>query len=335
MAARHLVLIAVATSLLAGCVSAPTARLATSRVSGADVPLAPAAAVQAPAAALPAPVVKTIPGFAGPQPTVAVKAGAAPAAPALAVAAQTAAADVVAADSELEALDLLADSTGATYGLQGWWQDLKDSIKRSWQRFTLKREIKAALKHKNEKAFELHEGEIDNIKKNRTEPKTEVNDLGGGGKEIVTTWASTNKGTWEIETRRTIDADGTTQVLAVRQSGEDKGKLRITIERVRTLVGADGAYQVKTVRTVAYKDGRVEKSEWTKAVAADGSERIDGYITHRDGSRTQITGTRDVDGKVKVEVSEIAEAHNPAPLPSTDPYPTDDGEDDEATGAAN
>lgn len=327
MAARRTaIFVTLAAALLAGCASAPTARLSTS-VSQQGVPLAPA-----PLAPAGAPLVRTVPGLVGPAPTVVVKAGAAPAE--LAVAAQEVTADVITADSELEALELLADD-GASYQLQGWFQDIKDSIKRAWQRFKLKREVKAALKHKREMAFELHEGEIDNIRKNRTAPVTKINDLGGGGKEIVTTWASTHKGTWEVETRRVVDADGTTQTLSVHQTGTSNKDLRIDLERIRTLVGDDGAYQVVTKRTVIYKDGRQEYAEWTKTVNADGTEKIDGFITHRDGNRTEITGTRDADGKVKVEVSKIAPAHNPSPLPSADPLEDDEDEedDDEATGA--
>src|SRR5688500_7771653 len=123
MARRTAVLVTLVAALLAGCTAAPTARLATSSV----VPGAPAA----PLAPVTAPLVRAIPGMKGPAPTVAVKAGAAPAE--LAVAAQTVAADVVTADAELEALELLAED-GGTYALQGWFQDLKDKIKRAWQR---------------------------------------------------------------------------------------------------------------------------------------------------------------------------------------------------------
>lgn len=332
MAARRTaIFVTLVAALLAGCTAAPTARLATS-VSQSGVPVAPLAPATAP-------LVRSIPGLKGPAPVVSVKAGAAPVA-AMAVVSQELTAEVLTADAELEALELLADD-GATYQLQGWFQDLKDSIKRAWQRFKLKREVKAALKHKRELAFELHEGEIDNIRKNRTSPVTTVNDLGGGGKEIVTTWQSTHKGTWDVETRRTVDADGTTQTLAVHQTGTDTKDLRIDTERIRTLIGADGAYQVVTKRTVIYKDGRQEQAEWTKTVTASGTEVIDGYITHRDGNRTEITGTRDADGKVKVEVSKIAPAHNPAPLPSASPHVDEDDEeeddeaetDDEATGS--
>jgi hypothetical protein len=331
-ARRSMILVTLAVAMLAGCTAAPTARLATS-AGLKGTPLAPAA----PLAPVTAPLVKTIPGFSGPAPTVSVKAGAAPAVAAATVAvAQEATADVVAIDTELEALDLLVDD-GSGYQLQGWFQDLKDSIKRAWQRFQLKREVKAALKHRRELAFELHEGEIDTIRKNRTAPVTSVNDLGGGGKEIVTTWTSTNKGTWQVETRRIVDAEGTTQTLSVHQTGTSDKDLRIDLERIRTLMGEDGAYQVVTKRTCIYKDGRQEYAEWTKTVDADGSEKIDGYITHRDGYRTEITGTRDEDGKVKVEVSKIAPAHNPNPLPSASPFEDEDededaDEDDEATG---
>jgi hypothetical protein len=262
----------------------------------------------------------------GPAPTVAVRPGVAVAAPVAAMS-QAAAADVVTVDSELEALELLADN-GATYQLQGVFGDLKDSIQRAWQRWKLSREVKLALKHKREKAFELHEGEIDTQRKNRTEPKTEVKTLVGGGKEIITTWQSTLKGTFAIETRRTIDADGVTQSLSVRKSGLTNKDLRIDLSRVRTLAGDDGAYKVVTKETTIYPDGRQQYAEWTKTVRANGSEQIDGFITHRDGNRTEITGTRDTEGKVKVEVSKIAPSHNPSPLPSASPIID---EDDAAT----
>jgi len=318
MTRRPLILVVLAAAMLTGCATSPAARLGIS-----------AATLPAGAPVAPAPLVNTLPGFSGPAPTVSVKAGVV-AAEAVTATAQTATADVVAVDAQMEALDLIADD-GTSYQLQGWFSDLKDSIKRAWQRFKLTREVKAALKHKRELAFELYEGEIDTIRKDRTAPKTKINDLGGGGKEIVQTWSSTHKGTWAIETKRTVDADGTTQTLALSKNGETNGGLRIAIERIRSLVGTDGAYQVVTKSTTGYKDGRQEYAEWTKSVKADGTEKIDGYITHRDGNRTEITGTRDADGKVKVEVSKIAPAHNPSPIPSTTPWvDPDDAEDDDA-----
>ncbi|MEB3329689.1 MAG: hypothetical protein VKQ33_10700 [Candidatus Sericytochromatia bacterium] len=306
---RSATLVILAAVLVSGCAATPTARLATSAVAGK--PPAPAAA--------PAMTVQ------GPVPTVVVRPGAAvvPVAAPVAAVSRAAAAEVVALDAELEALELLADE-GAAYQLQGFFGDLKDSIKRVWQRWQLSREVKLALRHKREKAFELHEGEIDNQRKHRSAPITEVKTLEGGGKEIVTTWNSTLKGTFTIETRRTLDAEGTTQVLAVRKAGLTNKDLRVDLVRVRTLEGADGAYKVVTQETTIFPDGRQQYAEWTKTVRANGAEEIDGFITHRDGHRTEITGTRDTDGKVHVEVSKIAPSHNPSPMPSASPIPDED-----------
>lgn len=309
---RSAILVTLTAALLAGCGATPTARLATS--TGGKAPLA-ALTPKAPAAAL------------APAPTVMVRPGAAPVAAPVVAYAQTVAADVVVADTELEALELLADE-GTGYQLQGIFGDFKDSIKRVWQRWQLSREVKLALKHKREKAFELHEGEIDTQRQNRTAPKTTVKTLDGGGKEIVSTWASTLKGKFNITVTRTIDADGVTQVLGVQKVGQTDKDLRVTLNRVRTLEGADGAYKVVTKSTTIYTDGRQEYAEWTKAVKANGSESISGFITHRDGHRTEISGTRDTEGKVKVEVSKIAPAHNPSPIPSASPIVD---EDDKAT----
>jgi hypothetical protein len=309
---RSAILVTLAAALLTGCAATPTARLATSAVT----------------LKAPLPAVQPVVNVKGPAPTVAVRPGVAMSVPVAAVA-QAAAADVVALDAELEALELLADD-GASYQLQGFFGDLKDSIKRVWQRWQLSREVRLALKHKREKAFELHEGEIDTQRKHRSAPKTEVKTLEGGGKEIVTTWLSTHKGTFTIETRRTIDAQGVTQILSVRKSGLTNKDLRIDLSRVRTLEGADGAYKVVTKETTIFTDGRQQYAEWTKTVRANGTEELDGFITHRDGHRTEITGTRDVDGKVRVEVSKIAPTHNPSPLPSASPIID---EDDEATSS--
>jgi len=256
-------------------------------------------------------------------PTVTVKPGAAPLATAQVAYVQAAANDLIAIDQDLEAIELLAEDASG-YQLQGLWTDLKDAVKRVVQRWKLSREVKAALKKKREQSFELHEGEIDTMRKNRTAPVTSVADLGEGLKEIKSTWTSTHKGQWSLETRRVIDAEGVTQELSVRKVGEDKKGIKLDILRVRTLMGSEGAYKVVTKQMTTFKDGRREAAEWTKTVNADASEEISGFINHRDGHRTLITGTRTSTGKVEVQVSRVAPTHNPDP--------TTPEEDDTATG---
>jgi hypothetical protein len=112
-----------------------------------------------------------------------------------------------------------------------------------------------------------------------------------------------------------------TQVLAVSLGGKDKAGRESTVTRTRKLTGANGAYEVTTERSSTGKDGRKEVQHWVKSVLVDGSEKLDGYIDFADGWRTQISGTRDTAGKVKVDVTKIA----PADKPTTD---------DPATGAA-
>ncbi|MEB3196466.1 MAG: hypothetical protein VKP62_04610 [Candidatus Sericytochromatia bacterium] len=302
---RSAILVTLAAAILAGCTAAPTTRLATK--ASLTTPAQVAAPLQ-PAAAKPA------------APTVTVVAGANVAAP-LAAEAETAAQYLMAEDDDLEALELLVDDP-AGYQLQGLFGDLKDSVRRAWQRWQLSREVKLALKHKRETAFELHEGEIDNIRENRTAPKTTVKLLDGDGKLITTTWNSTLDGTWSIKTERTIDKEGVTQELRVGKSGTNDKGLRIDTQRTRTLLNKDGAYKVVTKQTTVFGDGRQEVSEWTKVVQANASETIDGYITHRDGHRTQISGTRSSEGKVNLQVSKIAPVHNPSPLPTVAPTAT-------------
>jgi hypothetical protein len=258
-----------------------------------------------------------VPGIA---PTVSVKATVAAAAPAVAQRSQQSTADMVEMDSSLESVELLSPN-GAGYKVQGWFGDMIDSIKDAYKRWKLSREVKAALKHKDDEAFNLHEGEIDTMKKDRTAPVTKIKNLASGDQEIITTWDSTYKGTWHVETARIVDTDGVTQVLAVSLSGKDKAGRESTVTRTRKLTGANGAYEVTTERSSTGKDGRKEVQHWVKSVLVDGSEKLDGYIDFADGWRTQISGTRDTAGKVKVDVTKIA----PADKPTTD---------DPATGAA-
>lgn len=293
---RRLILVTLITSLLAGCGSAPTTGVAT-KVQRGSVTKAVSAAVK--------PGVRTIPGYKGPAPSVSVTATGSAAEVA---ASEEAAAAMLEADMSLESIELLIQDGGA-YFVQGLFQDFKDWVSRTWQRFKLSREVKSALKHNRDKAFELHEGEIDTMRKNRTAPVTKVNTL-ADAKEIVTTWSSTHKGTYEIETRRVVDDEGVTQNLSVSLKGEDTKGVGIDLVRIRTLVGEDGTYKVATRKTTTGKDGRQEYQEWIKQVNVDGTEVISGYMLHRDGYRTDITGTRDAKGKVNVEVSKIAPAHS-------------------------
>ena len=290
---RRLLLATVIASLLAGCGATPT--VAPIKAKGAVTKAATLAAK---------PGVRTIPGYKGAAPSVSVTATGS----ATEVAASEEAAEaMMESDIELESIELLIQDGGA-YFVQGWFTDLKDWAKRTWQRFKLSWEVKSALKHNREKAFELHEGQIDTLRKNRTAPVTKVNTL-VDAKEIVTTWTSTNKGTYDIETRRVVDDEGVTQILEVSLEGEDTKGVKIDLVRIRTLVGDDGTYKVATKKTTTGKDGRPEYQEWIKQVNADSTEKISGYIVHRDGNRTDITGTRDVKGKVKIEVSKIAPGH--------------------------
>lgn len=292
---RRLILVTVIASLLAGCGATPTMGPVAKASRGAGSKTA-ASAVK--------PGVRTIPGYAGPAPSVSVTASGT----ATEVAASEEAAEaMLASDLELESIELLIQDGGA-YFVQGWFTDLKDWVKRTWQRFKLSREVKAALKHNREEAFELHEGAIDTLRKNRTAPVTKINTL-EDAKEIVTTWKSTHKGTFDVASRRIVDDEGVTQILEVSLKGKDDKGVEIDLVRIRTLVGEDGTYKVATKKTTTGKDGRDEYQEWLKQVNADKTEKISGYIVHRDGNRTDITGTRDAKGKVRVEVSKIAPGH--------------------------
>lgn len=297
---RRLLLVTLVASLLAGCGAAPTG-------AGIAKSTAKRTTVSAPAA----PLVRTIPGLKGAQPTVSMLAAALPGTSAKVVAvSQEATAQLLATDSGLDAIETLIQDGGG-YLLQGWYTDLKDAIKRTWTRIKLSFKVKQALKSNLKKSFDLHEGEIDTIKDNRTAPVTTVNNLGEGSKEIVSSWKSTHNGNFEIETRRTLDEDGITQVLTVWSHGRNKAGLGVDTTRIRTLVGDDGSYKVATKQTTILKDAREEYQEWLKEVAPDGSERISGLIDHPDGNRSEITGTRDAAGKVKIEISKIAPTHNP------------------------
>lgn len=309
---RSAILVTLAAALMSGCAATPTARLAVAP----SIPNAPARMA---AVAVTAPSVKVVAS----APTVTLKPGAAPLVAAQVAYVQAAAKNLIAVDQDLEALELLAEDASG-YQLQGLWTDFKDTIKRVVQRWKLSREVKAALKKKREQSFELHEGEIDNMRKNRTAPITTVVDRGEGLKEIKSTWTSTYKGTWTMETLRVIDAEGVTQELSVRKVGQDSRGLKLDILRVRTLTGNEGAYKVVTTQKTTFKDGRREEMEWIKTVNADASEEISGFINHRDGHRTLITGTRTNTGKVNVQVSRIAPPHNPDP--------TTPEEDEVATG---
>jgi hypothetical protein len=303
---RRLLVSSLAATLLVGCGRGlPTASLTTERQHLGDMP---------------PPMVTTIPGETATvtlQPTLNVTA-------VLATRGQDSAAAIVTTDREIEAVDLIAEAGGA-YAVKGWFGDLKDTFKRFLTRWHLKSDIRAALKHHNDEAFNLHEGEIDNQKKNRTAPITKINTLTGGSSEIVTSWNSSFKGDYRIETDRVVDADGVTQVLTVSKTGTTEDGQGFELVRARTLEGADGSYKVVTDKKITFKDGRKQTDHWTKTVKTDGSEMIDGYIDTPDGWRTEITGKRgnDKDHDVKLEISKIAPWHNPGTPASTDPAATD------------
>jgi hypothetical protein len=291
---RHLTLLVLSAAILAGCGSAQVGRMSAAQLANS---------------AAPAPTVSLVAGLASElAPTVSVKPGVATA-PVIA-ASQAAVSDIAAQDVELDALDAMT-LQGDAYKLQGWWTDLKDSLKKAWQRFKLKSEIRQALKHKDKLAFDLLEGTIDVLSKHRTNPIVKVTPLAGGGQEISSSWTSTHKGTFAIEVKRVTDADGVTQTLSVSTSGTLKNGTKVEVLRVKTLTGDDGTYQTTTREKRTYEDGRYDLSEWSKKVNLDGTEVITGFINHRDGNRTEITGTRDAKGKVRLEVSKIAPAHNP------------------------
>jgi hypothetical protein len=295
-----LILVAVAAALLAGCSNGTPGAASLKRQNNANLPVAPVA-----------PAGPSVSLISPNGPSVSLKPGVAAQAPAQAAISQQAAAQLAALDESIEAMELLSPN-GAGFKVQGFFGDLVDSIKRVWTRWKLTATVKAALKHNDDKAFELHEGELDTMKKNRTAPVTKITDLEDGSKEITATWTSTYKGEFKVEADRIIDTDGITQVLALEITGTNDKKEGVELTRTRKLVGEDGAYEVTTDETRTFKDERKQKMHWVKTVKADGTETISGYIDHVDGWRTQITGTRDADKKVKVEVSKIAPAHNPA-----------------------
>lgn len=289
---RRLMLVTIIASLLAGCgtdVVTPAAKLAGKGQTTKSVAAAK-------------PVVKTIPGYKGPAPSVSVTASVAASESAVA-ASQASVAEVLVEDTQLESIELLIQDGGA-YFVQGFFTDLKDAIVRTWQRFKLSREVSSALKHNREQAFELYEGEIDTMRKNRTAPTTKTTRQ-GDLTEIVQTWKSTYKGHYDVSTRRVVDTDGVTQVLGVTVQGLNEKNEAVEIVRVRTLTGDDGTYKVETKKALTGTDNRTEKQEWLKEVLVNGSEKISGFIVHRDGKRTDIVGTRDAKGKVNVEVSKI------------------------------
>jgi hypothetical protein len=280
---RRLLAATLIASLLAGCGAAPTA-----------TKLAKAAA------AAPLPTVRQIVANNSSRATVTiVSAAQAPAAT------TTAAADLANADSHLDSIEWLIQDGGA-YFVQSWFGDLVDKVKDIYHRWKLGREVKAALKKEHEAEFGLHEDEIDAIKKGRSAVNTKIKSLANGDQEIITTWDSTDGGTFHIETARIVDEDGVTQVLALSQTGTDKKGQLITRTRTRTLTSAAGDYTVATDSTLTLKDGRKQVQHWSKTVAVDGSAKIEGYIVLPDGMRSDITGTRDAKGKVSLTVGKLA-----------------------------
>lgn len=290
---RQVTMLVLAAAMLAGCGSTPVGRMGATALNTAKA----------------APTVSVVPGFAAAvSPTVTVQPGLAAAT--VVAASQASVSAIASQDLELDALDLMTAPADG-YKLQGWWSDLKDSVKKAWQRFQLKREIKQALKHRDKLAFDLLEGTIDTLSKFRSAPIVKVTPLTGGGQELLTSWTSTHKGTFAIEVKRVTDADGVTQTLQVTSIGTLKNGTKVEVLRAKTLTGDDGTYTTVTREKRTYEDGRYDLSEWSKKVNVDGTEVITGFINHRDGNRTEITGTRDAKGKVNLEVSKIAPSHNP------------------------
>lgn len=281
---RRLLQITLIASLLTGCAAAPNATLGTVRQSKAATPS-----------------VRVVTG----GPSVTVTANAEPEAAAVS---QASAEELLAADANMDSIELLIQDGGAYFQVQGWFTDLKESIKRAWTRWKLSREVKAALKKNKDAASKLYGQQISDLRDARVGLKTEINDLEEGAKEIVQTWKSTHQGTFDIETRRTVDDEGVIQVSSVEVTGKNAKGLGVELSRVRTLTGTDGTYKVATQLTMTQKDGRKDYQEWLKVVAADGSEKITGFMNHRDGHRTEFTGTRDTKGKVKVDLTKIAPA---------------------------
>lgn len=298
---RQVLIATMIASLLAGCGTTPTAPKATlSRLNNS----APASSGTAPSVSL-QPVLTSIPGYAGPAPSVTVG-SAVHAAQAKLMTSQDAAAKLVAADSNIDSVELLIQNGGA-YLVQGWFSDLVTKVKETYRRWKLSRQVKAELKASLDKAAGLHAGEIDALKKNRTAPVTKIAKLDNGDEQIVTTWTSTSGGTFTVSTSREVDSDGVTQVMSVTTSGTDKSGAKIDTSRIRTLTGTDGTYQVATKRTTIDKSGTTSE-EWLKIVNADGTEKITGFIVRPDGYQTDITGTRDANGKVSVNVTHVAPA---------------------------
>lgn len=291
---RRSIVLVLATAVLSGCGNgAHLAGLTT-----AAQPARQNAANVVPAATT------SIPGYAGPAATVAVQ-PTVTVTTAAATSSQSAASAVLLADQQAEATDLIAENASG-YQLKGWFQDLKDAVNRVITRWKLSATVRAALKKKNDEAFELHEGEIDDQMAKRTAPVTKITAGTGGSQEINMSWNSTLRGDYHLITDRVVDADGVTQTLTVTQTGTTDKGIALQLTRGRALMGTDGSYQVTTDETQGYKDGRSQVEHWVKTVKADGSETLTGSVTTVDGWRTDFNGTRDVAGKVKVTVSKIA-----------------------------
>lgn len=322
---RRILLVALSMSFLTGCMAQPlpTAQRTVSRQHVArQAPVAPVVRVTEAAVA----------------PTITVRQGAVAAPPAVVQFSEQASLQVTALDADLEAIDLLAEAGGA-YGVQTFWgrikdrfNQAKDSVKRAWTRFKLKREAKALLKDKTTKRMKRHAAELEAIRAHRTTPVTQINPIEEGGHEIVTAWSSDHKGLRHVETRRTVDEEGVTQRLIISVKGEDAKGLAFEVLRTRQLLGEDGAYAITTHERRTFKDGRSQTTELVKTVNADGSETLAGEILHADGHQTTLSGTRDAAGKISLAIEKIA----PAPVEPEPEAPSTDAvqPDDEASEAA-
>lgn len=327
---RRFLLVALSLSFLTGCMAQPLP-IAQRPVSRQHV------ARQAPVT----PVVRVTPTEAAVAPTITVRQGAVVVAPAVVQRSEQASLQVTALDADLEAIDLLAEAGGA-YGVQTFWgrikdrfNQAKDSVKRAWTRFKLKREAKALLKDKTTQRMKQHAEELEAIRAHRTTPVTQINPLEDGGHEIVTAWSSDHQGLRHVETRRTVDEEGVTQRLIISVKGEDAKGLAFEVLRTRQLLGEDGAYAITTHERRTFKDGRSQTTELVKTVNADGSETLTGEILHADGHTTTLSGTRDADGQITLTIEKI----EPAPVepepeaPGTDAAQPDDEATEEASAS--
>lgn len=294
-----------------------------------DLPAHPAPLA---AAALPAPAVRVLPGLDNLAPTVSVEPGLVAAA-AVVQASRLSAKNMVVADQEAEALDLMAERNAPRQ--VAFFDDIKKAIHAVTTYFQLSKEVRSALASKDDTSFERLEGVIDNEARQGTAPSTQTRSLANGATEIVMSWNSTFQGDYHIITDRVVDATGVTQALTVTKTGTDLGGDAYSLTRSRTLVAADGTYQVVTDERVITPNGQTTSTRWTKMVHVDGSETITGAVVAPNGWQTSMSGTRSWDGKIQVSLNGIGQ-ENGKPI-AVSPGPDAGGTsaaDPAATGTA-